>query len=175
MEQACGCHRTGQMLPSRALRSLHSRSNRARYLRSRSASFASFFRSRERSNSARPAAERLAAPSQTCRTSSSCTRSKRSSSDDWPGDRRRSTRAGADRADGAVHASLRCAISAFTWSIVMRPAGASVASRVIAAFKSRKLPGQSAARLVANARNSSRASLLNVTAVPVLRLNWSSS
>ena len=46
----------------------------------------------------------------------------------------------------------------------MRPAGASVASRVITAFRSRKLPGQRAASLVANARNCSRASLLNVTA-----------
>ena len=51
----------------------------------------------------------------------------------------------------------------------MRPAGASVDKRVITAFRSRKLPGQRAASLVANARNRSRASLLNVTAVPVRR------
>jgi hypothetical protein len=52
---------TDQVRASRLFTSPHSRSNRPRYFRSRSASFATLFRSRDRSNSVRPAAERVAA------------------------------------------------------------------------------------------------------------------
>src|SRR5580658_5300355 len=148
---------------------------RAKYLRSRSASFENVFRAREAPNKVRPASDRERLCRHTSTTIASCARSKKSRFSSSFGRSNSSSRLEGRKSAGSPHDASSLLISSSTIGVEIRPPGARVAMRATAALRSRKLPDQLAVGESAKARNLSRASLLKVTRRPTLSAKRSSS